>query len=90
MKTEVMQPSEVTATAPGAANDNAFEPPVVRKLARRAGVSYARSANLILPLGFARRLPEWSRDRPELRPLERVWRSRAIRTARVFNRLFSK
>jgi hypothetical protein len=77
-------------TTPSASNDNAWEPPVVRAPAARPGATYARSGNLFLPLRFARQLPEWARERPELRPLERIWRSRAARTARVFNRLFSK
>jgi hypothetical protein len=71
-------------------NDNAWEPVVVRRPAGRPEAAYARSANLILPLRFAREMPEWARERPALRPLEAVWRARAARTARVFNRLFSK
>ena len=77
-------------TSEPTANDNAWQPPVVRRPRGRPDAAYARSENLILPLRFARRLPEWARDRPELRPLERVWRSRAARVSRVFNRLFSK
>ena len=73
-----------------ASNDNAWEPPVVRRPAGRPGAAYARSENLILPLRFARLLPEWARERPELRPLERIWQTRAARTTRTFNRLFSK
>jgi hypothetical protein len=76
-------------TAP-VSNDNAWEPPVVHTPARRPEAAYARSANLLLPLRFARRMPEWALDRPALRPLERIWRTRAARAARVFNRLFSK
>jgi hypothetical protein len=75
---------------PSVANDNAWEPPVVRAPAGRPDAAYARSANLILPLRFARQLPEWARQRPQLRPLERVWHARASRAARVFNRLFSR
>ena len=75
---------------PDASNDNAWEAPVVRTPAGRPQSAYARSENLILPLRFARSLPEWARLRPQLRPLERIWRTRAARTARVFNRLFSR
>ena len=34
-------------------------PPLVRALRRRPGVTYARSANVILPLVFAERMPGW-------------------------------
>jgi hypothetical protein len=74
-------------SAPPESNDNAWEPPVVCRPAGRPEIAYARSQNLILPLRFARRLPEWARDRPRLRPLEAVWRSRAARIRRVFDRL---
>jgi hypothetical protein len=77
-------------TKTSASNDNAWEPPVVHTPPRRPDAAYARSANLILPLRFARHMPEWARDRPELRPLERIRRSRAAQAARAFNRLFSK
>jgi hypothetical protein len=77
-------------SAPDASNDNAWEAPVVRTPASRPEAAYARSANLILPLRFARQLPDWARKGREMRPLERVWRTRAGRAARVFNRLFSK
>jgi hypothetical protein len=77
-------------TSEPTANDNAWEPPVVRRPAGRPEAAYARSANLILPLRFARQMPGWAQDRPALRPLEAVWRARAARTVRVFNRLFSK
>jgi hypothetical protein len=83
-------PPAATPASPAAANDNAWELPVVRVPPRRPEAAYARSQNLILPLRFARHLPEWSRERPKLRPLERVWRTRAARTARLFDRLFSK
>ena len=72
------------------ANDNAWEAPVVRRPAGRPEAAYARSANLILPLRFARKMPGWAWDRPAMRPLEQVWRTRAARTIRTFNRLFSK
>jgi hypothetical protein len=72
------------------ANDNAWEPPVVTFPRKKPESAYARSENIYLPLRFARRFPEWSLEHPEMRPLERVWRSRAARTARIFNRLFSK
>jgi hypothetical protein len=75
---------------PEPSNDNMWEPPVVRIPAGRPYAAYARTENLILPARFARRLPEWSRERPELRPLERVWRARAARATRVFNRLFAR
>jgi hypothetical protein len=71
-------------------NDNGWEPAVVRRPAGRPEAAYARSANLILPLRFARLLPQWARDRPQLRPLDAIWHARAARTARTFNRLFSK
>jgi hypothetical protein len=78
-------------SAPEASNDNAWEAPVVHRPAGRPEAAYARSDNLILPLRFARQLPEWARNgRPEMRSLERVWRARAGRAARIFNRLFSK
>jgi hypothetical protein len=76
--------------SPPESNDNAWETPVVRRPAGRPELAYARTANLILPLRFARRLPEWFLERPKLRPLEAVWRSRAARIARVFNRRFSR
>jgi hypothetical protein len=75
---------------PDVSNDNAWEPPVVRTPAGRPEAAYARSANLILPLRFARQLPEWARRGPQMRPLERVWRARAARVTRVFNRLLSR
>ena len=75
---------------PDVSNDNAWEPPVVRTPAGRPEAAYARSENLILPLRFARQLPEWARRKPELRPLERVWRARAARAARVLDRLRSR
>lgn len=75
---------------PEPSNDNAWEAPVVRIPPGRPYAAYARTQNLILPARFARRMPEWSRERPELRPLERIWRTRAARTTRIFNRLFSK
>jgi hypothetical protein len=75
---------------PDVSNDNAWEPAVVRTPAGRPGAAYARAANLILPLRFARQLPEWARKGPQMRPLERVWRARAGRAARIFNRLFSR
>ena len=34
--------------------------PVVRMLRRRPGVTYARVANVILPLCFAQRMSGWS------------------------------
>ena len=74
-------------TSDPTANDNAWPPPVVRRPRGRPDAAYARSENLILPLRFARRLPEWARERSQRRPLERVWRKRA---ARAFNRSFSK
>jgi hypothetical protein len=78
-------------TSEPTANDNAWQPPVVRRPRGRPDAAYARSENLILPLRFARRLPEWARERGgDLRPLEGVRRTRAARAARVFNRLFSK
>jgi hypothetical protein len=77
-------------TSEPTANDNAWEPPVVRRPAGRPQAAYARSENLILPLRFARQMPGWALERPELRPLELVWRTRAARTIRTFNRLFSK
>jgi hypothetical protein len=77
-------------TSDPTANDNAWQPPVVRRPRGRPEAAYALSENLILPLRFARRLPEWAREREALRPLERVWRTRAARAARVLNRLFSK
>jgi hypothetical protein len=80
----------VPTRMPPASNDNAWEPPVVRIPAGRPYAAYARSENLILPARFARRLPEWSRDRPELRPLDRIWKTRAARTMRIFDRLFAK
>lgn len=78
------------AGGPEPANDNAWEAPYVRIPPLRPHAAYARTQNLILPARFARRLPEWSRERPELRPLDRVWRARAARTTRVFERLFVK
>jgi hypothetical protein len=42
-----------------AANDNAGERPIVRTPARRPDATYAHAANVILPLRFARRMPEW-------------------------------
>ncbi|HZL17494.1 MAG TPA: hypothetical protein VFG23_07090 [Polyangia bacterium] len=43
--------------------DNDVEPlagkPVVRMLRRRRGVTYARVANVILPLCFAQRMSGW-------------------------------
>jgi hypothetical protein len=42
-----------------AANDNAGERPVVWTPARRPDATYARSTNVILPLRFARRMPQW-------------------------------
>jgi hypothetical protein len=77
-------------TSPSAENDNAWEPPVVRRPAGRPEAAYAKSANLILPLRFARLLPEWARDRPQLRPLERVWHARAAHVTRTFERLLSR
>jgi hypothetical protein len=75
---------------PEVANDNPWEPPVVRTPAGRPEAAYARSENLILPLRFARQLPEWARRKPEMRPLERVWRARAAHASRVLDRLFSR
>jgi hypothetical protein len=51
--------------APPPANDNrwAHEPPVVRALRRRPDATYACSANVILPLAFAERMPSWRRAR---------------------------
>ena len=47
------------ATAPSSAPEERAGPPLVRTLRRRPGVSYARSANVILPLCFAERFPGW-------------------------------
>jgi hypothetical protein len=44
------------------ANDDLGERPVVRTLARRPEATYATSANVILPLRFARRMAEWRRN----------------------------
>jgi hypothetical protein len=77
-------------TSEPVSNDNAWEPPVIHRPAGRPEAAYARTQNLILPLRFARLLPEWARQRPELRPLDAVWRARAAHTTRTFNRLFSK
>jgi hypothetical protein len=76
--------------SPPSSNDNAWEPPSVHRPPGRPEIAYARSANVILPLRFARRLPEWSLGRRELRPLEAIWRSRAFRVARAFNRRFAR
>jgi hypothetical protein len=65
-------------------------PPVVRVPKSRPEAAYAYSENLILPLRFARRLPEWARPRDQLRPLDAIWRSREAHVTRTFNRLFSK
>jgi hypothetical protein len=46
-------------TAPPSAPEERAGPPLVRTLRRRPGVSYARSANVILPLCFAERFPGW-------------------------------
>lgn len=48
-----------TADAPAGAPEAPAGPPLVRTLRRRPGVSYARSANVILPLCFAERMPGW-------------------------------
>ena len=47
-----------------AANDNAwaFGPPTVHTPRRRPDAPYARSANVILPLRFAERMPGWRRN----------------------------
>lgn len=42
-----------------AANDNAGERPVIRTPARRPDARYACAANVLLPLRFAQRMPEW-------------------------------
>ncbi len=51
----------MTMESAAAANDNAYTmgKPVVRVPRRRAGATYARSGNVILPLSFAQRMPGW-------------------------------
>ncbi len=44
-----------------AANDNAGERPTVRTARRGPDATYATSANVILPLRFARCMVEWQR-----------------------------
>ncbi len=71
-----MLPALVTAIRAAAiANDNAPAtaapetpepppgPPLVRSLRCRPGVTYARAANVILPLAFAQRMPGWHATR---------------------------
>jgi hypothetical protein len=41
-------------------NPPSCDKPVVRMLRRRPQVSYARVANVILPLCFAQRMPGWN------------------------------
>ena len=54
--------NDVAADAPTAPEPPAGRP-LVRTLRRRPGVTYARAANVILPLCFAERMPGWRAQR---------------------------
>jgi hypothetical protein len=61
--TEALPPLAPGVAGARTANDNAFTftRPIVRALRRRPDETYARSANVILPLRFAENMPGWRR-----------------------------